>query len=75
MCDGITQGRVGMELSLMSRDVIAMSTAIALSHGVYDSAICLGICVKLFQDFLLELIFGYLPVIHASGPNVKRASK
>ena len=53
MCDGITQGRVGMELSLMSRDVIAMSTAIALSHGVYDSAICLGICDKIIPGLFI----------------------
>ncbi len=64
MCDGITQGRAGMELSLMSRDVIAMSTAIALSHGVYDSAICLGICDKIIPGlFIGALSFGYLPVI------------
>ena len=64
MCDGITQGRVGMELSLMSRDVIAMSTAIALSHGVYDSAICLGICDKIIPGlFIGALSFGYLPVV------------
>ena len=47
MCDGVTQGRPGMELSLMSRDVIAMSTAVALSHGVYDAALCLGVCDKI----------------------------
>ena len=64
MCDGITQGRVGMELSLMSRDVIAMSTAIALSHGVYDAAICLGICDKIIPGlFIGALSFGYLPVV------------
>jgi len=64
MCDGITQGRIGMELSLMSRDVIAMSTAIALSHGVYDAAICLGICDKIIPGlFIGALSFGYLPVV------------
>ena len=64
MCDGITQGRVGMELSLMSRDVIAMSTAISLSHGVYDAAICLGICDKIIPGlFIGALSFGYLPVV------------
>jgi 6-phosphogluconate dehydratase len=70
MCDGITQGRVGMELSLMSRDVIAMSTAIALSHGVYDAAICLGICDKIIPGlFIGALSFGYLPVVFMpSGP-------
>ncbi|HEX4858309.1 MAG TPA: dihydroxy-acid dehydratase, partial [Usitatibacteraceae bacterium] len=44
MCDGVTQGQAGMELSLFSRDVIAMSTAIALSHNVFDAALCLGVC-------------------------------
>ncbi len=64
MCDGITQGRVGMEFSLMSRDVIAMSTAIALSHGVYDAAIFLGICDKIIPGlFIGALSFGYLPAV------------
>ena len=44
MCDGVTQGRAGMELSLFSRDVIAQATAIALSHDMFDAAICLGVC-------------------------------
>ncbi|MEL0321346.1 MAG: dihydroxy-acid dehydratase, partial [Gammaproteobacteria bacterium] len=47
MCDGVTQGRPGMELSLLSRDVIAMSTAVALSHNVYDATVALGICDKI----------------------------
>ena len=46
MCDGVTQGRPGMELSLFSRDIIALSTAVALSHNVYDAALCLGVCDK-----------------------------
>ena len=50
MCDGVTQGRPGMELSLMSRDVIAMSTAVALSHGVYDATLCLGVCDKIVEE-------------------------
>jgi phosphogluconate dehydratase len=47
MCDGITQGNDGMELSLFSRDTIALATAVALSHGVFDGALCLGICDKI----------------------------
>ncbi|MEO7774493.1 MAG: dihydroxy-acid dehydratase, partial [Steroidobacteraceae bacterium] len=47
MCDGVTQGTAAMELSLFSRDVIAMSTAIALSHSMFDAALCLGICDKI----------------------------
>ena len=64
MCDGITQGREGMELSLLSRDVIAMSTSIGLSHGVYDGVLCLGICDKIVPGLLMgALSFGYLPTI------------
>ncbi len=64
MCDGVTQGRPGMELSLMSRDVIAMSTAVSLSHGVYDAALCLGVCDKIVPGLLIgALSFGHLPVI------------
>ncbi|HEY3148168.1 MAG TPA: dihydroxy-acid dehydratase, partial [Dongiaceae bacterium] len=47
MCDGVTQGQPGMELSLFSRDVIALSTAVALTHGMFDAALCLGICDKI----------------------------
>jgi len=70
MCDGVTQGRPGMELSLMSRDVIAMATAIGLSHGVYDAAICLGVCDKIVPGLVIgALSFGHLPVIFApAGP-------
>ncbi len=53
MCDGITQGRTGMELSLFSRDVIAMSTAIALSHDVFDAALMLGVCDKIVPAWSL----------------------
>ena len=68
MCDGVTQGRAGMELSLFSRDVIAQSTAIALSHDVFDAALCLGICDKIVPGFLLgALAFGHLPVIFVPG--------
>ncbi len=70
MCDGVTQGQVGMELSLFSRDVIAMSTAISLSHNVFDGVLCLGICDKIVPGLLMgALTFGYLPTIFVpSGP-------
>ena len=70
MCDGVTQGRAGMELSLMSRDVIAMSTAVALSHGVYDAALCLGVCDKIVPGLVIgSLSFGHLPIIFVpAGP-------
>jgi phosphogluconate dehydratase len=70
MCDGVTQGRPGMELSLFSRDVIAQATAIALSHDMFDAAICLGVCDKIVPGLLIgALSFGYLPVIFApAGP-------
>ncbi|HLX54742.1 MAG TPA: dihydroxy-acid dehydratase, partial [Aquella sp.] len=70
MCDGVTQGQIGMELSLFSRDVIALSTAISLSHNVFDGIICLGICDKIVPGLLMgALSFGYLPTIFIpSGP-------
>ena len=70
MCDGVTQGRPGMELSLASRDVIAMSTAVGLSHGVYDGALCLGVCDKIIPGLVMgALAFGHLPVIFVpAGP-------
>ncbi|WP_199433600.1 phosphogluconate dehydratase [Qaidamihabitans albus] len=64
MCDGITQGRAGMELSLYSRDVIAMATAIALSHEMFDGALLLGVCDKIVPGLLIgALSFGHLPAI------------
>ncbi len=64
MCDGVTQGELGMELSLFSRDVIAMSTAIALSHNVFDSAVFLGVCDKIVPGLLMgALSFGHLPAV------------
>ncbi len=64
MCDGVTQGQPGMELSLFSRDVIAMATAVALSHNMFDSAICLGTCDKIVPGLLIgALRFGHLPVL------------
>ena len=70
MCDGVTQGRPGMELSLFSRDVIAQATAIALCHDMFDAAICLGVCDKIVPGLLIgALAFGHLPVIFApAGP-------
>ena len=70
MCDGVTQGQPGMDLSLFSRDVIALSTAVALSHNMFDAAICLGICDKIVPGLLIgALSFGHLPVIFApAGP-------
>ena len=72
MCDGVTQGQDGMDLSLFSRDVIAMSTAIALSHDMFDAAILLGICDKIVPGLLIgALSFGHLPVVFApAGPMV-----
>ncbi|GJD95136.1 phosphogluconate dehydratase [Methylobacterium iners] len=64
MCDGVTQGQRGMELSLFSRDTIALSTAVALSHGMFDGAALLGICDKIVPGLLIgALRFGHLPMI------------
>ena len=64
MCDGITQGRSGMELSLFSRDVIAMSAAIALSHDMFDAAVFLGICDKIVPGLVIAAqAFGHLPAV------------
>lgn len=70
MCDGITQGRPGMELSLLSRDVIAMATCIGLSHNVYDAALCLGVCDKIIPGLVIgALQFGHIPTIFVpAGP-------
>ncbi|MBB6352035.1 phosphogluconate dehydratase [Nonomuraea muscovyensis] len=70
MCDGITQGRAGMELSLYSRDVIAMSTAIALSHDMFDATLLLGVCDKIVPGLLIgALHFGHLPAVFVpAGP-------
>lgn len=63
MCDGITQGQAGMELSLFSRDVIAMATIIGLSHNVFDGVLCLGVCDKIVPGMMIgALEFGHLPV-------------
>ncbi|MET0133483.1 MAG: phosphogluconate dehydratase, partial [Kibdelosporangium sp.] len=64
MCDGITQGRAGMELSLFSREVIAMATGIALSHEMFDATLLLGVCDKIVPGLLIgALAFGHLPAI------------
>jgi phosphogluconate dehydratase len=70
MCDGVTQGEAGMELSLFSRDVIAMSTAVALSHQMFDAALYLGICDKIVPGLVIgALSFGHLPgVFVPAGP-------
>ncbi len=74
MCDGITQGEVGMELSLFSRDVIAMATAVALSHNLFDAVLCLGICDKIVPGLLIgALSFPQLPVIFVPGGPVVQA--
>ena len=68
MCDGITQGQTGMELSLMSRDIISLSTSIGLSHDMYDSIICLGICDKIVPGLLVGCLkFGHLPTAFLPG--------
>lgn len=70
MCDGVTQGRDGMELSLFSRDLIAMSTAVALTHDTFDAAVYLGVCDKIVPGLLMgALHFGHLPGIFVpAGP-------
>jgi len=81
MCDGVTQGEAGMELSLFSRDVIAMATAVALSHQMFDAAVYLGVCDKIVPGLLMgALSFGHLPAVFipagpmASGiPNSEKA--
>ena len=68
MCDGVTQGQPGMELSLFSRDVIAMATAVALSHNMFDATLCLGVCDKIVPGLLMgALTFGQLPTIFVPG--------
>jgi phosphogluconate dehydratase len=68
MCDGITQGQPGMELSLFSRDTIAMATAVALSHNMFDAAVYLGICDKIVPGLLIgALHFGHLPAVFIPG--------
>ncbi|WP_416357943.1 phosphogluconate dehydratase [Aureimonas phyllosphaerae] len=70
MCDGVTQGQIGMELSLFSRDVIAMSAAVGLSHDMYDAAVYLGVCDKIVPGLVIAaLSFGHLPAIFVpAGP-------
>jgi phosphogluconate dehydratase len=70
MCDGVTQGRPGMELSLFSRDVIALSTAVALTHDAFDAALMLGTCDKIVPGLMIgALSFGHLPILFSpAGP-------
>lgn len=82
MCDGVTQGRTGMELSLFSRDTIALATAVSLSHDMFDAVLCLGICDKIVPGLLIgALSFGHLPVVFVPGgpmpsglPNKEKAA-
>jgi phosphogluconate dehydratase len=68
MCDGVTQGQTGMELSLFSRDVIAMATAVSLSHNMFDATLCLGVCDKIVPGLLIgALTFGHLPTVFVPG--------
>jgi phosphogluconate dehydratase len=68
MCDGVTQGQPGMDLSLFSRDVIAMATAVSLSHGMFDAVAMLGICDKIVPGLLIgALRFGHLPMLLVPG--------
>jgi phosphogluconate dehydratase len=68
MCDGVTQGREGMEMSLFSRDVIALSTTIGLSHNMFDGVFCFGICDKIVPGLLMgALKFGHLPTVFIPG--------
>ncbi|PPZ23027.1 phosphogluconate dehydratase, partial [Escherichia coli] len=70
MCDGVTQGQDGMELSLFSRDLIAMSAAIGLSHNMFDGALFLGVCDKIVPGlFIAAMAFGHLPAVFVpAGP-------
>ncbi|MBD9424631.1 phosphogluconate dehydratase [Pseudomonas sp. PDM15] len=70
MCDGVTQGEPGMEIGIASRETIAMSTAVALSHNMFDAALCLGVCDKIVPGLLIgALRFGHLPTIFVpAGP-------
>ena len=70
MCDGVTQGQPGMDLSLFSRDIIAMSTSISMSHNLFDGGLCLGICDKIVPGLLMgALSFGHLPFVFVpAGP-------
>ncbi len=72
MCDGVTQGQVGMELSLFSRDVIALATGVALSHNVFDATVYLGVCDKIVPGLVIAAAtFGYIPgVFIPAGPMV-----
>jgi phosphogluconate dehydratase len=68
MCDGVTQGQPGMELSLFSRDVIALATGVALTHNMFDAALMLGVCDKIVPGLMIgALAFGHLPIMFAPG--------
>lgn len=64
MCDGVTQGEAGMELSLFSRDVIALAASVALSHNTFDAAVFLGVCDKIVPGLVIAAqAFGHLPAV------------
>ena len=72
MCDGVTQGQIGMELSLFSRDVIAQATAVGFSHAMYDGGLLLGICDKIVPGLMIgALSFGHLPMMFVPGGPMK----
>ena len=76
MCDGVTQGEAGMELSLFSRDVIALATAVALSHQTFDAAVYLGICDKIVPGLVIgALAFGHLPACSSRPGRCRRACR
>ena len=75
MCDGVTQGRAGMELSLFSREVIALSTAVSLSHDMFDGALMLGVYTFVFSVVLQTLIINWDYVGGAKGFTVIRPSR
>ena len=76
MCDGVTQGQTGMELSLFSRDVIAMATAVSMSHNMFDGGLYLGVCDKIVPGLLIgALSFGHLPAVFVpAGPMISGMS-
>jgi phosphogluconate dehydratase len=73
MCDGVTQGRPGMELSLFSRDVIALATAVALTHDAFDAGMMLGTCDKIVPGLVIgALSFGHLPIIFSPAGHLEQ---
>jgi phosphogluconate dehydratase len=75
MCDGVTQGQDGMELSLLSREVIAMSAAVGLSHNMFDGALYLGVCDKIVPGLAMAAFSGHLPSSLSVRPNGQRPAE